>query len=195
MSKFFTHDELKYKHLIGKPFILGTNDCYSIARDIFHENTPLRLPNYARPTDFWLVNISLYMDNFKKEGFKVIDVAPEDLQPLDVFLIALPDQRQDNSQTITGHCAVYVGEGRIVHHLMGRLSEEMVYRGSMRQWTTCVIRHPDVPKLIPKRTDLNLMERMLPHKRKIMEEMYEDAKRSGKRVEGLSHSDLFPGGE
>lgn len=167
---FFKHDKIKYDHLLGVPFEFGTNDCYEAGRRLFRDNTPIELPDYARPNDFWLGVEELYLDNFQKEGFRTVqDFSLDKLQPLDVFLVALPDPRRVNNKIITNHCAVYVGGGMVFHHRLGRLSECVQYKGVLREYTTHVIRHKDVPKLEEKRENLDIMSKLLPHKRALLE--------------------------
>ena len=192
MKLSFQHEKIIFEEFLGVPFSLGTNDCYSVVRKIMKKNVGLTLTNYARPNDFWLAAQELYVDNFRKEGFVPIDVSADQLQPLDVFLIALQDSRQKMPDHVSGHCAVYIGEGKIVHHLMGRLSEVMPYRGWIRERTTATIRHKDMPKFKPKVEELDIMAKMLPHKRAILEEALKDAKRSNPNAEKLSHEALFP---
>ena len=173
MNDFFKHPEIKYEHLMGAPFIFGTNDCYELGRKVFAENTPIQLPPYARPNDFWLGVEDLYLNNFQREGFVQIDVPLNELQPLDVFLIAMPDNRQTSSRTITNHCAIYVGGNKVIHHYLNRASECVTYKGWVRQFTTHVIRHRDVPRLQPKSEDFDVMQMIPRHKRvKLMEALY-----------------------
>lgn len=169
---FFKHDRIEYKHLLGVPFEFGTNDCYEAGRKIFRDNTPIELPDYARPNDFWLGVEELYLDNFQREGFKNIsDISLDKLQPLDVFLIALPDPRRVNNKIITNHCAIYVGDSLVFHHRLGRLSECVAYKGMLREYTTHIIRHKDVPRFEPKRDNLDIMQKLLPHKRVMLEKV------------------------
>lgn len=171
---FFKHPTIKYDHLLGLPFIFGTNDCYEIARRVYADNTPIQLPAYARPNDFWLGVEDLYLNNFMKEGFTQIDVPLTDLQPLDAFLIAIPDTRQKTPRIITNHCAVYVGDGKVIHHYLNRNSECVNYKGWVREFTTHVIRHKDVPRLEQLSESFDIMNAIPKHKRhKLMEAMRE----------------------
>lgn len=170
--------KLRYKHLIGRQFQMGKHDCYDMLRQMFIDNLNIELTNYARPTDWWLEDgVDLYVDNYKSEGFFYIDnVQLADLRPFDVMLIAVPDSR-DVKKTKTCHCAVYLGEGKIIHHRMGKMSEVMEYRGWVRHLTTHVIRHKDVPDLRSKyEQKLDVMSLMLPHKRELMMGALNEAK-------------------
>ncbi len=168
--------ELRYQHLLGKPFKLGYDDCLEMLRRMYRDNLNIHITNYARPKDFWLQDINLYADNYAKEGFMLLpDVAFEDLRPFDVFLLAVPDPRQ-KSTTITNHCAIYLGDNTVINHRYGCLSCVQPYKGSLRQITTHTIRHKDVPDMRTiSNSKVDLMDLILPHKReRLMEALNEN---------------------
>ena len=163
--------DIKYKHLLGREFVHGITDCYSLARDLFKDNNIVELTNYARPSDWWIKDYDLYVENFSKEGFVVMDdLNPRDFRPMDVFLIAIPDPRC-RDKIRTNHCAIYLGDGKIIHHRLGQLSAVTQYRGPLRNWTTHVLRHKSLLKTNQntKEENLNLMDYILPHKREMLE--------------------------
>lgn len=159
---------LDYDFLLGKQFIHGETDCYTLLQDLFKNNLGITLNSYAHPDDWWIDDdMDLYMDNFKNEGFVLVeDVDIKDLRILDVLLICIPDPRKPD-KTKTNHCAVYVGEGYVVHHRLGKLSQRSPYRGMLRNFTTAVIRHKDVPDLLSyqKQSTIDLMDYLPSHKR------------------------------
>lgn len=164
-----THGYLKYEHLLGQEFDHGVTDCYTIPYRLFNENFQhIQLTNYARPDDWWENGMDLYMENFKKEGFYLIDITSlGDLRPLDCFLISLMGGNMTKS--VTNHCGVYLGEGKMIHHRYGKLSQIVPYRGHWRNCTTAVLRHKDVPDLtLRAETQVDLMDYMLPHKREML---------------------------
>jgi cell wall-associated NlpC family hydrolase len=168
--KQLIHGELKYDHLIGLEFDHGTRDCYEMLRNIFKYNLDIDLSPYARPDDWWIQGMNLYQENFHKEGFSVVDILPDmsNLRILDVPLIALPDARSP-AKTVTNHCAIYVGNGKIIHHRPGKTSQEIRYAGLYKNCTTCVVRHKDVPDLAPRDfKTLDVMDYVLPHKRELI---------------------------
>ena len=162
--------KLRYKHLVGRQFLMGKNDCYSILRHIYKDNLGIELTNYARANDWWLTDdVSMYLDNYEREGFQLLpDVKLDQIRPLDVFLIAIPDPRR-MEKVVTNHCAIYLNDGIVLHHRMGTLSSLDQWRGALRNFTTHVIRHKDVPDL--RQTahgKLDLMDYILPHKRDLI---------------------------
>lgn len=89
----------------------------------------------------------------------------EDLRPLDAFLIVIPDGRAPHA-TATNHCAIYLGEGMVIHHRLGKYSQVVPYRGALKGMTTHVVRHKDVPDLRDLSTKkLDVTNYILPHKR------------------------------
>lgn len=162
--------KMRYRHLIGREFVMGKYDCYDILRQFYLDNLSIELTNYARHNDWWLEQDSdFYINNYKNEGFRLLEDAQlSDLRPFDVMLIAIPDSR--NLKTVkTNHCAIYLGEGKILHHRLGHRSEAIEYRASMRNLTTHIIRHKDVPDFSkPKQTALDVLDLILPHKRQLL---------------------------
>ena len=165
--------ELRYKHLLGRKFSLGKHDCYDLVRCLFRDNLGIELTNYARPKFFWREDdMNIYVDNFHNEGFRLVDDPQvQDLRPFDCFLIAIPDP-SSLKKTVTNHCAVYLGDGLIIHHRLGQFSAIERYKGALKNLTTHIVRHKDVPDFrTNKVSKLNLMDVILPHKRRELEEV------------------------
>ena len=160
--------EIKYAHLLGREFIHGQQDCYSLVRDFFKDNFKLEFTDYARPDDWWTLGEDLYMENFKKEGFEIIDISLRDIRIADCFLVAIPDRRC--SITPTNHAAIYVGNNEVIHHPLGGQSKPSPYRGALRNFTTHIVRHHEVGELMkPKTEELDIKKYILPSKRRLLE--------------------------
>lgn len=95
--------------LTGHPFAWGVQDCFTLARDAFGG-----VPDFVRAPGFWKLH-SLFEENLAAAGFERFDGPPS---PLDGLLLSI------RGNGVPNHCAVYLGGGRIVHHLPGRLSRE-----------------------------------------------------------------------
>lgn len=128
---------LKYNHLLGRKFIYGRQDCYAFVRDFYKDNFNIEMTNYARPMDWWDHGLNLYYDNFYVEGFRVVDDHPVAWRPGDVILMAIMSK-------VGNHAAVIVENGKIAHHMIGRLSAVDSYAGLYRNTTIGVFRHKDV---------------------------------------------------
>jgi len=164
-------DTNKFNYLEGLEFIHGTQDCYSLLRRVYKEFLDIELTDYARPDDWWLTNKSLYVENFKNEGFKLIeDFDVNDVKLFDVFLIALPDNRIREGVVPPNHCAIYIGDGKIIHHRLGKNSQIKPYQGMLKNFTTHIIRHSEVTIKQPKAQKVDLSKYILPEKRRLIEE-------------------------
>ncbi|WP_445772932.1 C40 family peptidase [Shewanella sp.] len=120
--------------LIGRPFVHGIWDCYSCVRDWYSETLQINLPNFERKDGWWEGDEELYLDNFAKAGF--IQVHGQ-LQVGDGILMQIQSKR-------VNHAAVYVGDGKILHHLYGRLSRHDVYGGYWQRNTRMIVRYKGV---------------------------------------------------
>ena len=152
-----------YAHLCGLQYEWGVNDCYTAMQRFYKDVYDVTLRDYIRPQDFGVNGINLYMDNYMKEGFRLIDVPMHDLLPGDAFVIQPnviapvngPDLR------VPTHAAAYVGGSQIFHHYTGQLSGPVPYKGLWRTRTVATLRHPDVAKQYMLDTKINLID-MLP---------------------------------
>ena len=143
--EFQVYEPSGYKApLVGRNYIHGVQDCYSIVRDFYERELGVHLPDYEREDAWWehKESTSLYLDNFEKEGF----VEVNDLQYGDVMLcrvgrtehvnhaiIWLGDQTELKSEQ-TEAC---VGSSIILHHPYGRKSVREVFG---RQWQERVVK-------------------------------------------------------
>lgn len=118
--------------LIGRPFCKGSLDCYALVRDYFHEELKIDLPDYERPEVWAEVGRSILLENFEGCGFKEIDIS--ELQPNDCFLMQV-------AASVPNHCAVYVGDNQILHHVFGRLSGRDVFGEFWRKHTVKCLRY------------------------------------------------------
>lgn len=116
--------------LIGREFTHGVQDCYALIRDFYQLKLGIELTDYHRDDEWWAKGQNLYLDNYEDEGFYEVS----ELQYGDFLLM------QVMSDT-TNHAAIYVGDGKILHHLYGRLSRVDVYGGYTLERTTRKLRH------------------------------------------------------
>jgi proteasome lid subunit RPN8/RPN11 len=119
--------------LIGRPFVHGVHDCYALVRDYFAK-IGITLNDYARSWGWWegATGPDLYRDNFEGEGFR--EVPPETLREHDLILMRIRAPREN-------HMAVYLGNGVILHHLIGQTSRRETYQEFYQRRTTAVLRH------------------------------------------------------
>lgn len=88
-----------------RPFIHGVSDCYSIVRDYFRLKG-VALADVPRDWQWWTKGQNLIEDTFDNLGFT--EVGGEPIEG-DVLLFKF-------NSDIIHHCAVYLGDGIMVHH-------------------------------------------------------------------------------
>lgn len=128
--------------LEGRMFYHGVLDCYTLVRDYYKRVLSQELPNFDREDGWWedMKGPNLYLENFEKAGFTTVPGGLRDIQEHDVVLMEIQTSKPVNGPN---HAAIYVGDGKILHHLHGRLSSKDVYGGYWQNVTRCVIRHKE----------------------------------------------------
>lgn len=108
--------------LIGREFIHGINDCYSIIRAYFWQVKQIKLIEIPRNWNWWEEGEDLYIANFKAAGFS--QITESEAVEGDCFLgKILSDQ--------INHGGIYLGKGKGLHILTNRLSR----REPINNWT------------------------------------------------------------
>lgn len=121
--------ELPY---VGREFVFGLVDCYSLCRDWYGREFGLSLRDYDRRDQFWKRGENLYLDNFANEGFREVPVA--ELQRGDAILMQI-------ESPLPNHAAIYLGDQMILHHAQGRLSSRDLYGSYYVRSTAKALRH------------------------------------------------------
>lgn len=117
--------------LVGREFVHGVLDCYTLIRDWYRHERGVTLPDFQRKDEWWVAGENLYVDNFESAGFQIVDGLPEEG---DVLLMQV-------CSNVPNHGAIYLGNDQIVHHLYGRLSSREVYGGYYKKHTTHILRY------------------------------------------------------
>ena len=131
-------DDIKFGFL-ERPFRLGVIDCYTMVQD-YYRVLGLSLMDNPRPGEFW--------ERKEEDSNPYIELAPEQgfyrlsddaaLLPHDVILMSIRTKRP-----CANHAAVYIGSGKILHHLQGRRSCIELYdkRNIFGKLTYAIYRH------------------------------------------------------
>lgn len=123
---------------LGREFVHGSADCYGLIRDFYMKVFQIELTNYARPENWWKLDLDLYNKYIREEGFKSVDNdMPSEWQFGDLILMSIQSRNPC-------HAAIYIGNGKILHHFYGRRSSIETYKGIWRNTTVSVFRHKDV---------------------------------------------------
>lgn len=119
--------------LIGREWVWGVTDCWTLARDWYAEEWQLQLRDWPRPTSTLDFTINPIFDaSWAATGF--IEIGPDELQRGDAILMALDAPRLN-------HCAVYLGDQTILHHIRGRLSSRDIFGGYYQKGSGRFLRH------------------------------------------------------
>jgi proteasome lid subunit RPN8/RPN11 len=114
--------------LIGRPFVHGVTDCYSVVRDAYRLGKdklaeqgiewpldPIDIGEVPRGDQWWAEGQDLY-SKFRDFGFRPIDFS--EIRPGDAFLIKVHSK-------VLNHAGVLIGNGLIVQHFPNRLSSRV----------------------------------------------------------------------
>jgi proteasome lid subunit RPN8/RPN11 len=116
----------------GRQFVSGVTDCYSLWRDFYERELGIFMEDYDRTYEWWKHGQNLYIDNYEAAGMIQIDM--KDLKRGDIILMRIGSQ-------VLNHCAVYLGENRILQHLTGRLSSVDIFGGWYQRCAGMYLRH------------------------------------------------------
>lgn len=117
--------------LYGRVFSHGVLDCYSFIQDYYRQELGIELPDFERQDEWWLKGQNLYLEGFTAAGFEKVS-GP--MRAHDGLLMRV-------SAPVPNHGAVYLGDGRIGHHQMSRLSSRDIFGGWYEKVTVAVLRH------------------------------------------------------
>jgi cell wall-associated NlpC family hydrolase len=102
-----------------------------LIRDYYKRNFDVYLPtNIQRNWEWWAQGENLYVDNAKDYSFEEVS----DIQKHDVLIMKI-------GSSMPNHGAVYLGEGKILHHLAGRFSTTQDLTLSYKQKIAVIYRN------------------------------------------------------
>ncbi|WP_211440917.1 C40 family peptidase [Collimonas humicola] len=119
--------------LVGRQFSYNVLDCYKLIQDYYERTLSIALPDFPHPDRFWETGGNMYMENFAKAGFVGVDT----IEKHDVLLMQI-------GASTPNHGAIYLGESRILQHLMHRLSSIDAWGGYWEKCTIKIIRHKEL---------------------------------------------------
>lgn len=135
--------------LLGREYIHGLQDCYSLVRDYYSRELDISLPDFVRADDWWEDenHEPLYERNFEKAGFVKVD----SLQKHDVILCRVGRTHHINHALVflgdgklsSEKTAAVVGDSLVIHHPHGALSRREIYGENWQRRTVLVVRHKD----------------------------------------------------
>lgn len=117
--------------LLKRPFIHGSWDCYGLVRDWYAQERGIELPDFERTDNWWTRGENLYVRHYAEAGFYS---HASELQPGDVILMQVKADE-------INHAGIYLGDGKLLHHMYGKLSEVVPYGGMWRERTLLTLRY------------------------------------------------------
>ncbi len=121
--------------LVGRQYSHGVLDCYQLVVDYYQRELGIVLPYFRREDGWWNRGENLYLDNFAQAGFVMVgDGTLAGMKPHDGLLMQV-------ASAVPNHCAIYLGDNLVLHHVYGRLSSRDVLGGYWRKNTCAVLRH------------------------------------------------------
>lgn len=126
-------------YLLGREFLHGSMDCYTLFRDAYHL-CGIDLPDFERANGWWLRGENLYLKNLPANGFYQVTAA--DIQPGDVVI------RRAFPESDPCHAMIYLGDGDVIHHdCSGRLSRREKFKPSHQKLLHSIWRHTECSRL------------------------------------------------
>ncbi|EPJ8753424.1 C40 family peptidase [Pseudomonas putida] len=134
--------------LLGRPFVHGAWDCWQVCADWYKREWGLQFPTYAREEGWWeqTDGPSLYEQAYEAAGFYEVSQP----QRGDMIVMAVGRTAHPNHAGIylggevqlpEEHAQVYGPGPFMLHHLLGRPSEIVVFGGPWLHRTRLVLRH------------------------------------------------------
>ena len=138
-------DQAPVAPFTGRTFLFGVRDCFNLCRDVYRKELGITIRQIPRDpfSDVLRVAEFFSLQNFQSLGFEQVwdaekDKEYESWKPYDGLLVKYMERYPGPT-----HVALYRGEGKVLHHVMDRLSvEEPVERMASR--VQHVLRHKDM---------------------------------------------------
>jgi proteasome lid subunit RPN8/RPN11 len=122
--------------LLGRPWVWGAADCWSLVRDWYALHREITLPDYPRPaTPEQFQAAPLFDELWRWFGFRQL-ADGEQTAVGDVALMSIGGPGLN-------HVGVLVEQNMILHHIRGRLSGRDLYGGWLQKCTGRIVRYED----------------------------------------------------
>ncbi len=124
------------RELVGRQWVLGYADCWSLIMDYYRQEHGITLNNWSVDYEWWHDGKeSRYDDNWQAEGFVQVD--PAEMRQGDMIMMRL-------QSPVTNHAAIYLGDNLMLHHNSGNLSTRVPYGDYWRKRTVRIVRRKEL---------------------------------------------------
>jgi len=121
------------RDLIGRQFIRGVNDCYSILRDYYRQDLKINLNDYIRDDDIFDGKNDFIMKHAEDAGFRVLE-GRSVIKKNDVLVFK-------HFGPYPRHLGVFVGNSRFLHQPCSNLSCVDLLAGDWQKRLKFILRH------------------------------------------------------
>lgn len=119
--------------LIGRPYMAGVNDCFSLVRDWHRQETGIELQMPPRTSEMMVRGLPNLLEVVEANSLVRVTGSP---RRGDIILMHLRPRRP-----VPNHCAVHLGDGTILHQLLLEPSGRVPWGGYWEQVTAAILRH------------------------------------------------------
>lgn len=117
---------------LKRSYVFGVHDCFSLVRDWYAGELGIELPHFNEERAAFRRGESVYLNNFEKAGF--VDARNMPVLHGDLFFIQVDSK-------VPNHSAIWLDGGRILHHVVNRVSATSPWSGYWAQAMTNHLRH------------------------------------------------------
>lgn len=117
---------------LKRSYVFGVHDCYTLVRDWYSREFSIDLPRFDEEHRGFIKGEDVYVQNFEQAGFIQLKDMP--VCHGDVFLLQVGAQH-------VNHAVIWLKSGRILHHVVNRVSKEDHWTGYWVEHATHHLRH------------------------------------------------------
>jgi cell wall-associated NlpC family hydrolase len=132
-------DHLLDVPLIGRQYVFGVFDCWSLVRSYQWQRFGIKMPDIPRDADEFRNGNSIFVDLIGDHRFRVRQVDNETLIPGDIIVMQIGRAKLPN------HVAVMDTDGAMLHHSSEQLSRRDPFYGRWAKFMIRHVRHMDAP--------------------------------------------------
>lgn len=117
---------------LKRPYVFGVQDCWTLVKDWYEGELGIELPGFMEERKPYDSGELVYARNIEAAGF--VDIGDMPFQHGDVVLIQVGPKGPN-------HGAIWLESGRILHHIVDRVSKEDHWVGYWAQHMSHHLRH------------------------------------------------------